>query len=720
MIQDRLQYQKELTDRLDAASRLYYDSKTSEFTDTEFDLKMKELQELERQNSKVFPNSPTLRVGSDLRKEFGKVQHPNGYPMLTIENAYDDDELLEWFLKMHKEYGVEEYDVTLKYDGISCELRYDDSYLVSASTRGDRLVGDDITENVRTLKSVPLKIKASGEVYFRGEILLPKTMLKSINEARNAAGENLFANCRNACSGSIKQLDSRVTASRGLVFRPWDCFFTDGRSIDRQSDKAKIFIENGFVLDDGTVSRIIKVEFDSDGNIINPKVVVDSIKWFWDNVAKKQDYDCDGIVIKVNDCKIQSSIGTKDHRAIEWGIARKWNEEKKVVTVVNDVDFQVGTHGAVTPVAKLEPVPCDGVIISNATLNNEKFIKDNKIHVGDELYIVRSGGVIPYVVGNKTAEEMAECTDYTDGCVEFPKCCPECCTPLVKEGEIWKCPNIAHCPAQKEGRIEQWCSKDGMDIAQLGPEMIHDLVEKKLVNDPLDLYVIARDYTPQSLVDVLEIGYGLKKVKKFIENVNASKTRTFDKVLYSLCISGIGKQNAKMIAEKFRSYQNLRNATKEQLMELDGIGEVLANSIIEWFKDNDSDGWYLNGLKEHGLSMEMNVSQSVAQNEQILSGLNIVFSGKSGHWNGDDVEVVLSSYGAKCGHSVSKKTDYLVIGENPGPSKVSKAQSLGVEIIKEDDFIVKMNIPLDNFQKTEKEFVFPDDLESQEESESLF
>ena len=202
-MEERLQYQKELTDRLDAASRLYYDSKTSEFTDTEFDLKMKELQELERQNSKVFPNSPTLRVGSDLRKEFGKVQHPNGYPMLTIENAYDDDELLEWFLKMHREYGVEEYDVTLKYDGISCELRYDDSYLVSASTRGDRLVGDDITENVRTLKSVPLKIKASGEVYFRGEILLPKTMLKSINEARNAAGENLFANCRNACSGSI-------------------------------------------------------------------------------------------------------------------------------------------------------------------------------------------------------------------------------------------------------------------------------------------------------------------------------------------------------------------------------------------------------------------------------------------------------------------------------------------------------------------------------------
>lgn len=695
-----------LTDKLDTASQLYYQGKETEFSDTEFDLKLKELQALEKELGIVLPNSPTQRVGSDLRTEFGKIEHPEGYPMLTIENCYTDEELDDWFLKMKKNYQVDEFNVSLKYDGISCELHYKDGKLIEASTRGDRLVGDDITENVRTIKSVPLSVYTPDEFWVRGEILLPKSQLLRINEEREINGEKLFANCRNACAGSVKQLDSRITAQRGLIFRPWDIFGEGFDFIESQTDKTNLIKSLGFIVD--MYTEPFKITSEN---------AHEKIKALWET-AKKQDYDCDGIVIKVDDTIVQEAIGTKDSRAIEWGIARKWNEENVCETDLLNVDWQVGRTGNVTPVGKLEPVPCDGVIISNVTLNNVGFIKEHDIHIGHTLRITRSGGVIPCVLAVKYDIAMALNGAYP--AIKIPDFCPKCGARLVMEGEILKCPNTSDCPAQLEGRIEQWCGKDCMDIPQVGPAMIHDLVEKLMIRNPLDLYDLQTCYKTQELVDILGKGYALKSVKTLLDNIKKSKSRPLDKVIYGLSIRGVGKQNAKLLAEHFGTFDNLRNASEEVLTQIDGVGPILAQSICKWFEKHGERTSEL--LREYGLSTSLNPTTDEAQNvEQLLSGLNIVFSGKSAYWDGDEVEEVFTMYGAKCGHSISKKTNFLVVGENPGPSKMSKAQTLGIEVISENDFVTKFEIPTGAKVPKKDDFLFPDDLEEhQNEAEALF
>lgn len=697
---------KKLTDKLNTASQLYYNGEDSGMTNVEFDLELKELQRLEKELNIVFPHSPTQRVGSDLRDEFGKIEHPEGFPMLTIENVYSDEDFIEWLRKMFKEYNATSFNVSLKYDGISCELYYANGVLATGSTRGDKLVGDNITENVRTIKSVPLTINVpkdhKTDIYVRGEILLPKSSLVEINRKREEEGLKLFANCRNACSGSVKQLDSRITAERNLIFRPWDIFSPNEEfQSATQSAKYTLLKEMGFNFKNEPTS--FDFEF-SEPNIPNILTLMQDI---WEK-AKNQDYDCDGIVVKINDTNIQSEIGTKDNRAIEWGIARKWNEENICETDLIGVDWQVGRTGHVTPVGKLEPVECDGVTISNVTLNNVKFIETLDLHRGYTLKITRSGGVIPYVLGSSYDIAMALLGAYPK--IEIPTKCPICGTELIRDGEYLKCPNKYGCAAQIEGRIEQWCSKDCMDIAQVGEALIHDLVEKDLVEDPVDLYDLPRDFSAQEMANILGSGYGTKSMKTFLDNIKKSQWRTFDKVLYGLSIEGIGKQNAKLLAQHFGSYQSLYNASIEELMEVEGIGPNLAQNIKNWFETIDPDLRYWERLFEAGLKLTMESDGVVAaQENQVLAGLNIVFTGKSANWDGDEVEEVFTAYGAKCGHSISKKTNYLVTGENPGPSKVSKAKTMGLEIISESDFIKKYNIP------TEKEFVFPDDLENHEE-----
>lgn len=686
-------YQKELTDLLDNASKLYYQGKTSPLTDTEFDLKLKELQSLEKQNKHTFPNSPTLRVGSDLRSEFKKIEHPKGFPMLTIENVYTDSELEEWMNKMFSKHNVQKFNMSLKYDGISCELHYKDGMLVSGATRGDKLVGDDITDNVRTIKSIPLSIPYNkGDYFVRGEILLPKSRLIEINRERENNGDSIFANCRNACSGSVKQLDSRITASRGLIFRPWD-IVTLETDFPSQTAKNAFFTGCGFEIDKQTHSQIIIATDDWQSDVKN----------FWE-IAKKQDYDCDGIVIKIDNTDIQKQIGTKDNRAIEWGVARKWNEENIVNTTLKEVQWLVGRTGHITPVGILEPVACDGVTISNVTLNNLSFIRELDLHIGSRIRLTRSGGVIPYVLGKEEGFDDCRLPN-----IEAPIFCPDCGNILSFDGEYLKCTNKDYCQSQIEGRIEQWCSKDCMDIPHVGPKLIHALVEKDLISHPLDLYSLPENYSAKELAVIMGIKEGVTSMYKLLTNIKTSRARTFDKVLYGLSIEGIGKQNAKVLAEHFGSYAAIREASKEELMSIDGIGEALANSIIGWFETYDGDHRFWTWLYQSGLQTEMNVQTSVAQENQILEGLNIVFSGKSNNWDGDEVEEVFTSFGAKCGHSISKKTNYLVTGENPGPSKMAKAKTLGVEIISEADFIKKYNIP------TDKEFVFPTDLETVEE-----
>lgn len=702
---DSVQRQEMLTNTLNRASELYYRGLDSGLTDTEFDLQFKELQELERVNDIVFSNSPTLRVGSDLQTEFAKIEHPSGFPMLTIENVYSDEDLIAWFNKMVKTYHTNRFNISLKYDGISCELHYKDGFLISGATRGDKLVGDDITANVRTIRSIPLSCSCVSEFYVRGEILLPKSRLVQINETRIVNGESPFANCRNACSGSVKQLDSTITAKRGLIFRPWDMFVTNEGNYSSHTAKNDFLESMGFIIDKGTKSFVVEYSEDDSERILN------IIKSFWD-IAKTCDYDCDGIVIKIDDCEIQHQIGTKDNRAIEWGIARKWNEENLCETDLIDVEWQVGRTGHVTPVGKLDPVECDGVTISNVTLNNIKFIETLDLHIGYTLKITRSGGVIPYVLGSSYDIALALNGAYLN--IDIPTKCPICGTELVRDGEFLKCPNKMSCGGQIEGRIEQWCSKDCMDISQVGPSLIHALVVNDLVCDPVDLYTLI-DYTPQELADILGEGFGPKSMKTLIDNIKKSRARTFDKVLYGLSIDGIGKQNAKLIAEHFGSYENIKSATLSELMRVEGIGPNLAENIQKWFTEFDADGLYWEYLHRSGLQTVMNENISQSQDNQILQGMTIVFSGKSANWDGDEVEEVFTSYGAKCSHSISKKTNYLVTGDNPGPSKMTKAKTLGVEIISESDFVQKFNIPI----KKDDNFVFPTDLETHEEKKEV-
>lgn len=688
MTQDKLAYQRELTNKLNEWSDLYYKENSSPISDEEFDTKMHELEALEKETEVVYPDSPTQRVGSDLRTEFGKVRHYK--PMLSIQNTYNDDELRDWLMKWPDEL---EFSIEVKFDGVSAELHYHDGKLVEASTRGDKNIGDDITENVKTIKSVPLVLREPayrrsgvpnelpGDLYIRGEVLLPKSRLQAINEERGEAGEKLFANCRNACSGSIKQLDSRITAKRGLIFRPWDISFGSFSQMTNE----KLTLDLGFEMEE--VAKPIRCKRDE---------VIDCVNEFYSKLkAASLDYDFDGVVIKVDSKDVQDEIGTKDNKSIEWGIARKWNEEKEVITTLNGVEFQAGRTGEITPVAKLEPVPCDGVVISNATLYNERYIANLGIQIGDRVRVVRSGSVIPVILGQAEDQNPSESVT-TNGAsqktpISFPATCPECGATLEKVGEKWMCPN-EKCYKKVEGRLIQWCSKQCMDIPEVGPGFIRDLVHSGLVEHPMDFYFIVDECTPEEIVNALGSGYGTKTVKKLFSAIQASMAKPFENIIFGFSIPGVGRTNAKNLAIHYKTFDALCETSLEELKEVEGIGDTLAENIYTWLKCNRE--MWLDFFNRFNFNTTYSKQESVMAETQQLQGLTLVFTGKSKYWEGDQVEAVLEMYGAKCGHGVNKKLSYLITGEKPGPSKVARANELGIEILTEDQFISKFSIPI--------------------------
>lgn len=672
--------QKELTDKLDLASRQYYNGLTSEFSDTEFDIKLKELQEMEKESGFIFPNSPTIRVGSDLQKEFKKGEHPK--PMFTIENVYDDDGLIKWVEDIKEKYGVNKFNVSIKYDGVSCELWYKNGVFEKALTRGDKLIGDDITENVKTIKNIPMVLPNApyGMVYIRGEILLPKSRLDVINSERINNGEQPFSNTRNACSGSIKQLDPKITAKRGLIFKAWDCF---GEYINAETmwRKTWFLIENGFYyesvkLEDNSVFcttpfTIIYTNRDEFVNTINSTKKCLS--------EANLDYDFDGIVIKVNDIDIQDKIGTKDTRAIEWGIARKWNEELEAETTLLDIDWQVGRTGILTPVGRLDPVECNGVVISNVTLHNWDFIGSMGILIGDKLRITRSGGVIPYVTGRRSGEY-----GYIP---KKPNACPACGSDIYQDGAFIKCTNY-DCSAQSIGRILQFCSKECMDIRNIGDRVVEDLVLFGIVENISDLYTLKDRYTIEELVDILGDGYGNKSIEKMLVAIELSKEKTFANVIAGLSIPNVGKVVARQLSKEFKNIDNLIDCTYDRLISLDGIGKVMANDICWWFSSPQNIEM-CNKLKEYGLKMSIENDNSAVKTEE--RGIKVCFTGKSSKFKGDEVEEFLKSNGFTIA-GVSKSLNYLIIGEKPGSSKVKKAEESGVEIISENEFYKKYNL----------------------------
>lgn len=672
--------QKELTDKLDLASRQYYNGLTSEFSDTEFDIKLKELQEMEKESGFIFPNSPTIRVGSDLQKEFKKGEHPK--PMFTIENVYDDDGLIKWVEDVKEKYGVNKFNVSIKYDGVSCELWYKNGVFEKALTRGDKLIGDDITENVKTIKNIPMVLPNApyGMVYIRGEILLPKSRLDAINSERINNGEQSFSNTRNACSGSIKQLDPKITAKRGLIFKAWDCF---GEYINAETmwRKTWFLIENGFYyesvkLEDNSVFcttpfTIIYTNRDEFVNTIN------STKKYLDEA--NLDYDFDGIVIKVNDVDIQDKIGTKDTRAIEWGIARKWNEELEVETTLLDIDWQVGRTGILTPVGRLDPVECNGVVISNVTLHNWDFIGSMGILIGDKLRITRSGGVIPYVIGRRSGEY-----GYIP---KKPNACPACGSDIYHDGAFIKCTNY-DCSAQSIGRILQFCSKECMDIRNIGDRVVEDLVLFGIIENISDLYTLKDRYTVEELVDILGEGYGSKSIEKMLTSIELSKEKTFANVIAGLSIPNVGKVVARQLSKEFKNIDNLIDCTYDSLISLDGIGDVMANDICWWFS-SPKNVEMCRSLKKCGLTMSTDNKVDIVNTEE--RNIKVCFTGKSSKFKGDEVEKYLKSNGFTIA-GVNKSLNYLIIGDKPGGSKVKKAEELGITITTESEFYNKFNL----------------------------
>ena len=669
--------QKELTDKLDYASIQYYNGLTSEFSDIEFDLKLKELQTMEKESGVVYSNSPTLRVGSDIQDGFKKGEHP--YPMFTIENTYDDKGLSEWVTNMVLKYNISKYNVSIKYDGVSCELWYLEGKLIKALTRGDKIIGDDITENVKTIKNVPLQLFGSFSdcemTYVRGEILMPKSRLNLINEQRIKENQPVFANTRNACSGSIKQLDPKITASRGLIFKAWDVF--GGNNVfNTMSEKIDYLEQIGFYYEKGTKPFMVDIDEILTGNIVY------RVSKFKEEIdLMNLDFDYDGIVIKIDNVHLQDIIGTKDTRAIEWGVARKWNEENEVETVLTDVEWQVGRTGVLTPVGRLVPVECNGVVISNVTLHNMDFIKSMGINIGDVLRITRSGGVIPYVIGRKNGEYVQLLTP--------PKKCSVCGGEAYVDGALIKCSN-RNCSAKTVGKIIQFCSKDCMDIRSIGDVVANDLVEKNIINSISDIYTIKNRYSIEMLIDLLGAGYGKKSVEKMILAIEDSKKKPFANVLAGLSIPNVGKVVARQLAQEFKTIDKLMSCTYDELVAIDGIGEIMADEILVWFNMEEN----INICKEliqNGLVMKIEANDSKTVNTT-LNGLTICFTGASNRFKGDEVEKFLEENGAKCVHSVSKKLNYLIIGDKPGSSKVKKAEENNVTIITEKEFYNKYSI----------------------------
>jgi len=673
--------QKELTDALDLASRQYYNGQQTQFTDTEFDLLLKDLQKMEAETGVVYPNSPTIRVGSDLQDGFKKIKHPSY--MLTIENAYTDEEIADWVRSIVNKYGPQTLQLSIKYDGVSCELHYVGGVLKTASTRGDKNEGDDITENVKTIRSIPLVLdgyfREDEDFYVRGEILLPKSRLAAINEERLENGEKPFANTRNACSGTIKLLNPKEVSRRGLIFRAWDSLDTERLAF------ASIQIKTDFLQTCG-----FYYENESEPVLIPKGTSVDQIIWYISTYKKKidalnLDYDYDGIVVKIDSTMLQKEIGTKDTRAIEWGIARKWNEEYIAKANLLDVEWQVGRTGILTPVGRLEPVECAGVTVSNVTLHNMAFINEKDIRIGDVLNITRSGGVIPYVLSRDSRPLRPGIR-----AILKPSICPVCGGEVVSDGQFLKCAN-EDCPAKIKGRILQFCSKEAMDIRSIGEAVVDDLVDNGIVHNISELYAM-NSIGVDALVNYLGAGYGVTSVTNMLDAIEKSKEQPFEKVLAALSIPGVGKVMGRTLAKEFKNIETLENVTVEDLCGVDGIGEIMANDIHQWFH-NEENKTMLSKLKEYGLTMT--VENDSCPDEipfRPLEGLKVCFTGSSNKFSGDDVEKFLESLGAKCGHSVSGKLDYLITGSKPGASKVKKATDLGVMIIEEDDFYKKFEL----------------------------
>ena len=644
----------------------YYVLNQPTISDQEFDFMMHELQDLEARHPELYDaNSPTQRVGSDLNQEFKQVEHR--YPMLSLANTYNEQDVAAWYESVEKGLQGEPFEVCceLKYDGLSISLTYEDGRLVQAVTRGDGVRGDDVTANVKTIRSIPLVLddKAYGpwpqSFEIRGEILMPWKVFERLNAEREAAEEPLFANPRNAASGTLKSQSSALVASRQLDAYLY-YLLGDEIPADGHYENLQIAASWGFKISQG----MRKVD--------SLQGIYDFIN-YWDTERKNLPVATDGIVLKVNSLRQQRSLGYTA-KSPRWAIAYKFKAER-ARTRLESVSYQVGRTGAVTPVANMEPVQLAGTTVKRATLNNEDFIRSFDLHLGDYVYVEKGGEIIPKIVGVDVESRPILAIP-----VEFIKRCPECGARLVRyEGEsAWYCPNDTQCPPQIKGRIEHFISRKAMNIDSLGPETVDEYYRRGLIKNVADLYDI-------EVQQINGDGSRTKSAQRVVNGIAKSKEVPFERVVFALGIRFVGETSAKLLARKFKTMEALEQATAEQLVEVDGIGDVMAASIVSYFK-NDDNRQLVERLKGYGLQMSLSDEQLSAQSDR-LAGQSIVISGVFAHHSRDEYKALIEQHGGKNVGSISKKTSFILAGENMGPAKLEKAQKLSVRILSEDEFL---------------------------------
>jgi DNA ligase (NAD+) len=658
----------ELRELLHKYNNLYYVQNAPVISDIEFDKLMHELIDLEERHPELYdPNSPTQRVGSDLSKGFEQAEHR--YPMLSLDNTYNEQEVRDFFQRVSGLLN-EPFEICceLKYDGLSISLIYEDGKLVQAVTRGDGVKGDIVTDNVRTIKSVPLVLQKGNyprNFEIRGEVLMPWTSFERLNAEREQQEEPLFANPRNAASGTLKlqnpqevsrrQLDSYLYYLLGEQL-PCDGHYENMMEAQKWGFKVSDHMKKCTTIDE----------------------VLDYIN-YWDTERKNLPVATDGIVLKVNSLRQQRNLGFKA-KSPRWAIAYKFQAERQL-TRLNSVSYQVGRTGAVTPVANLDPVQLSGTIVKRATLHNADIIKGLDLHIGDMVYVEKGGEIIPKITG----VDMDSRSLLMGDPVKFADVCPECGTKLIRyEGEAaYYCPNAISCPPQIKGRIEHFVSRKAMNIDGLGTETIDLFYQAGLIKDIADLYTL-------KAMDICRLeGLGEKSAVSIVHGIEDSKKVPFERVLFAIGIRFVGETVAKILARAFKSMEALENATMEQLTAVNEIGTKIAQSIVSFFADERSRE-LVNRLKEFGLQMEL------AQEEQeggsdLLKDKIIVISGVFNHHSRDEYKALIERHGGKNSGSISAKTSFVLAGDNMGPAKREKAQELGVRLVSENEFLEMIN-----------------------------
>lgn len=641
----------------------YYVLNAPEISDKEFDDRMRELQELEKEHPEYQDdNSPTMRVGSDLNKNFTQVAHK--YPMLSLGNTYSESEVTDFYDRVKKALN-EDFEICceLKYDGTSISLTYENGKLVRAVTRGDGEKGDDVTDNVKTIRTIPLVLHGSYPELFeiRGEILMPWEVFEELNREKEAREEPLFANPRNAASGTLKLQNSAIVASRKLDAY---LYYLLGEELPCDGHYENLQAAAGWGFK--TSEHMKKAH--------SLEEVFEYIR-YWDTERKNLPVATDGIVLKVNSMRQQKNLGFTA-KSPRWAIAYKFQAER-ALTRLNKVTYQVGRTGAVTPVANLDPVQLSGTIVKRASLHNADIIEGLDLHIGDMVYVEKGGEIIPKITGvDKDARSML-----IGEKVKFITHCPECGSKLIRyEGEAAHyCPNETSCPPQIKGKIEHFISRKAMNIDGLGPETVDMFYRLGLIKNTADLYQLTAD-------DIKNLDrMGEKSAENIIKGIEASKEVPFERVLFALGIRFVGETVAKKIAKSFNDIDELENANLEKLINIDEIGEKIAQSILTYFA-NPLNRELIERLKSTGLQLYRREEDLSGYTDK-LAGQSIVISGVFTHHSRDEYKELIEKNGGKNVGSISAKTSFILAGENMGPTKLEKAHKLGIKLMSEDEFL---------------------------------